>query len=219
MKRIDVKAGDRFGRLTVVREEPANYKRRFLCRCDCGVEKVSPLGDLRFGKTKSCGCLTRGAIGDLNKTHGKSKTKLHTIWSSMKQRCHNPNSASYPQYGGRGIKVCKRWRKSFEAFEADMGPRPSPKHSVDRIDNNRGYSPKNCRWATNVEQCNNSRVNTWLTFNGVSMTARDWAVVTGIPRDVILNRNKIGWSIERTLTQKVKHYPNSRAVAKRNASV
>ncbi len=118
----------------------------------------------------------------------------------MKQRCYSHNKRNFADYGGRGIMVCERWRNSFENFLADMGPRPTPLHSIDRIDNSLGYDPANCRWATRTEQNRNKRSNRYMTMNGRTMILTDWAIETGIKRETIKERIRRGWTISRALT-------------------
>ncbi len=122
-------------------------------------------------------------------------------WVQMKTRCLNPRDKAYARYGGRGIKVCARWQKSYVDFVADVGRRPTPEHSLDRIDNNGNYEPGNCRWATSKEQCRNRRSNIVLEFNGQKRTIAEWAEFTGLSRECIWHRlNKHGWTVEQTLT-------------------
>jgi hypothetical protein len=123
----------------------------------------------------------------------------------MRQRCSDPNAYQYHRYGGRGIKVCARW-KCFENFLADMGERPSKAHSLDRIDNDKGYSPKNCRWATRKEQGRNCATNRRVTFRGRTLTVIEWSEMTGISQDVLLSRFNNGWSIRRALTARIRKY-------------
>lgn len=119
-------------------------------------------------------------------------------WDHMKARCLRPNSANYHRYGGRGIKICKRWMK-YENFLADMGRRPSPKHSLDRIRVNGNYTPKNCRWATAIEQCNNTTRNVILKYNGKKYTMAELARAYSIDYKLVLGRIKRGWSVEKTV--------------------
>jgi hypothetical protein len=150
-----INAGDRFGRLTVV-ALTTQGKTHAVCRCECGSEKNVQLHNLRSGGTRSCGCLRRDWNARHKTTHGGSKTAEYKVWQGMHKRCSNPRCKSFADYGGRGIQVCDHWNE-FPAFIADMGPRPSAKHSLDRIDVNGDYGPRNCRWATPVEQVRNRR--------------------------------------------------------------
>ena len=122
------------------------------------------------------------------------------IWRTMKSRCSNPNSSSYHRYGGRGIKVCLRWQKSFHNFIQDMGRRPSNGHQLERKHNDRGYTPDNCVWATLTEQCNNRSTNVWFTFNGETKTASQWNNQLGLNRAGVQKRLKAGWSEFKTFT-------------------
>jgi hypothetical protein len=133
-------------------------------------------------------------------THGASYTPEYDIWSGMKARCHTKSHKQYADYGGRGIRVCEGWRASFAAFLRDMGPRPTTEHSLDRIDNDRGYEPGNVRWATDVDQTNNQRTNRKLTHNGETHTLAEWGKRLGIRAGAIQLRLHRGWSVEEALT-------------------
>lgn len=138
------------------------------------------------------------------KIHGKSGTAEYFSWCGAKARCNSKTNKDYKNYGGRGIKFCKEWENDFPQFLKDMGLKPSSKHSLDRIDVNGNYESKNCRWATAKEQCRNLRRNHVLEYNGRSKTIAEWAEETGINYTTIKERLKMGWPIERTLTEKVK---------------
>ena len=157
--------GERFGRLLVLRRldevaAAARPRTHWECRCDCGRIALVASRNLLGGTTQSCGCLQReraSAAGRAAVTHGRSYSPEYRAWLAMKTRCYNRNQRSFKDYGGRGIKVAKEWRRSFKRFFAHVGPRPSPQHSLDRIDNNGHYAPGNVRWATPVEQRRNQR--------------------------------------------------------------
>lgn len=136
-----------------------------------------------------------------NRSHGESTnpTPEYRVWQHLKRRCENPNNPAYKYYGGRGIKVCKRWQ-SYENFLEDMGRRPSLQHSIDRRDNNGNYEPSNCRWATKQEQARNSRNNHMMTIGELTLPMWEWVERTGISRGVMKNRIRKGWSDEQTLT-------------------
>jgi hypothetical protein len=201
--RLDL-TGQRFGRLIAIRLAGNAHNGRVLweCICDCGNTKVTSSGDLRAGHTVSCGCGKLERLEKYRWKHGRADTPEHIIWMSMRQRCNDPTATNYPRYGGRGIKVCERWAESFANFFADMGPRPSPAHSIDRWpDNDGNYEPGNCRWATLEEQANNCRRNRRLTYQGRTMTMTQWCKELGLSPAMVQQRlGKLGWSVEMALT-------------------
>lgn len=132
--------------------------------------------------------------------HNMSRTPEHRAWQQMKGRCTNPNRSRSDRYVGRGISVCQRWIHSFENFFADMGPRPSPKHSLDRINNDGNYTPENCKWSTQKEQQNNTSRNRLITFQGQTKSESEWARHIGIRHGTLLQRLRYGWSLEKALT-------------------
>jgi hypothetical protein len=200
--------GQRFTRLLVLGS--ANEKtpwghRLWNCVCDCGKEVKVTTGSLQSGNNKSCGCYNSDVTAERNRqnaTHGLSKTSLYQTWNAMLQRCNNPNSNNWQDYGGRGIKVCQRWQ-TFENFYADMGQIPSPEHTLDRINNNGNYEPSNCRWATMIEQQNNRRSNKIIVYKGVSYTVAELARTHGINIATFEYRLNRGWTIEQAVEIKV----------------
>lgn len=181
--------GKTFGRLVVVsyagKHGPAHF---WLCRCSCGTEKAINVQSLRRGATLSCGCLGKEIRLVRHRTHGLTKTYFYSVWQSMRKRCYNPKAAHFADYGGRGITVCDRWQNSVSAFAEDMGPRPSAKHSLDRIDNDGNYEPSNCRWATYSQQRKNARDTTRYIFDGRAQCLTDWANELDISFGTLWNR-------------------------------
>jgi hypothetical protein len=188
LTRVDI-AGQVFGRLTAIEAVGAHKTLRWRCRCECGTERLIIGSALRTGITVSCGCLRNEKTGLRSRTHGLIGHPAYHTWESMRARCAGQD----PNYGGRGITVCGRW-DSFENFLADMGERPSPRHSLDRIDNDGPYSPENCRWSTWGAQARNKRSNRVIVLDGVSLPVVDWAARAGVPPGKIYYRLRKGWS-------------------------
>jgi hypothetical protein len=183
--------GLRFGRLVVLKiAQYENRKRYWHCRCDCGTEKTIVGDSLRGGLTRSCGCLTRDLNIVRQTTHGKTHASIYGVWKSMRLRCDAPTNRAYKNYGGRGIKVCDRWR-TFENFLADMGE-PPPGLTIERVDNDGDYAPGNCRWASYREQSRNRQKTYRLTVCGEYLSLPDACEKYGIRNSgYVSNRAKI----------------------------
>lgn len=196
--------GQRFGRLVAISYAGRKSSARWLCQCDCGNHKVVSVDHLRNGDTRSCGCLRTEATRERSLKHGQAnKTPEYKVWCGMLRRCYNSHERSYPDYGGRGITVCDQWHQ-FENFFADLGPRPTADHSIERIDTNGPYSPDNTRWATKKEQDNNRRSNIHIEFQGEILTLSQWAERYEIKFQTLWARIKVyGWPVERALTEPV----------------
>lgn len=186
--------GHRFGNLLVVGLDPvrtASKKRLWLCRCDCGEETSVLTQSLVEGKTKSCGCGNNrpGGVG-----HGLSGTDEYYAWHNMVSRCTDPANPSWALYGGRGITVCPQWVGSFRQFLSDMGSKPAPGLTLDRIDNERGYMPGNTRWATPREQAENRRTTRKLSIGNKTMSLAAWGRVNGVSKSNVYSRIRAGWT-------------------------
>lgn len=196
--------GQKFGELTVIERCARNDVRRYAvwrCRCSCGVEVDVSGGLLRAGLKTRCnvnGHSLSNRAGTAS-VRGDERYREYRSWCRMRERCHNPRNKGYASYGGRGITVCDRW-SDFEAFYADMGPRPSLRHSIDRIDVNGNYEPENCRWATATEQSRNCRDTIYVEDGGKRVPLADVAEQNGINLSVLYGRLKMGWSLEKALT-------------------
>jgi len=193
-----VEPGMRFGRLTTLAaiKIPGRRGTFWECQCDCGNAVTKYNGHLVNGTAKTCGCV-KGA----KRTHMMSGKPEYKAWDNARSRCYNPENKRYPLYGARGITMCDRWRKSFQNFFDDMGRKPSPAHSLDRIDNDGPYSPENCRWATAEEQNNNrTSYNRNLAIGGLTMTVAQASRLTGIPHATILSRLAAGKTDEEAVS-------------------
>lgn len=168
--------------------ENSGGRTKWRCRCACGIEKSVFTNHLVEGRSKSCGCIRP------TKARVIQRHPLYSTWSNMLQRCSNPNNKSYKNYGGRGITVCVRWRTDFWSFVADMGDRPTRGHSLERMDNNLGYTPENCVWATRVEQGRNRRNNHLVTYDGKTMPLSQAVELAGANYGTVKWRLKHGVS-------------------------
>lgn len=200
--------GQRFKRLTVLERSPEKTKIgkvQWICQCDCGTKILAYTGALRTGNTKSCGCLRVDVSrerGLLQITHGMTRTPEYKAWQNLKDRCYNEDADQYPNYGGRGIRVCERWLESFENFLSDMGFRPGTGYSIDRKDNDGHYEPGNCRWTTTDVQSNNRRDNRYYDFRGEQLTVPQIAKKLRMSTSTLSARLRYGMSPEEAFTRK-----------------
>ena len=205
-KRIDL-VGQRFSRLVVIKPMGHDSKGNalWLCKCDCGNERIINVSCLKRGYNKSCGCLR--AEGNSQRTHGLTRSRLWRIHSQMKIRCYDKNSDAYKNYGARGITICDEWLgknglKNFSEWAYSNGY--SEKLTIDRKDNSKGYSPNNCRWTDRKTQSRNKRTNHFITYQGESKTIAEWSEITGIKYHTLKERIKAGWNAEDALTREVR---------------
>ncbi len=215
MPAVHMLCGKIFGRLEVIGETPIRKGKRlaWLCQCSCGVTCEILAESLNAGRTQSCGCLHKELAAQRQYKHGGKGSEEYLIWKGMKQRCENPRNPNYKNYGARGITICAAWRTSFATFLHDMGPRPSPQHSLDRQDGAGNYTPENCRWATPLMQARNTRRNRLITHNDRTMTLSMWAEETGIAYAVLFARlDRLGWDIPRALTTPNQHYSGRKSL-------
>jgi hypothetical protein len=194
------KTGMRYGKLTVLARAPdhADGRAQWLCECECGSTKIIHGAHLCPSGAKSCGCAIN-LHGQL--VHGLSKSPEYRVWRNMISRCHNPKQKSYGRYGGNGVFVCSEWRHNFKAFYEHLGPRPSPRHTLDRINSRGPYAPGNVRWATYEVQNNNVSRNIFVIYRGVSMRLGEAIRIAKpkIGREAIATRLRRGWSAEDAL--------------------
>lgn len=211
MKRIEYREGELLGSLIFVSEAEKAVKslnRRAVFKCRCGNIFTTAIHMAKSGQSTSCGCEHKRMLIERLTKHGCSsggrQTSEYTIWKGIVSRCENPKERCYKHYGGRGVIMCERWRSNFSNFLEDVGPRPSNKHSLDRIDVNGNYEPGNCRWATQIEQMNNMRKNRRLTYNGESKTVSEWTRHLGFSKVLLHQRIfSYGWSVEEALSTPV----------------
>lgn len=204
--KYQIQVGDKFGRLTVTGSERRFYNGRMrtfsLCVCECGAERSIVQSSLFRGLSKSCGCLSSDTSRETHTTHGKSSSPEYAAWYSMKKRCYGSDSNKRnKKYRDNQIAICQRWLESWENFLQDMGSRPSPRHSVDRIDNLKGYEPANCRWAIPKIQARNTSRNSFYEWNGRRLTLPEWSELVGISARCLRDRIvKLNWPIDKALT-------------------
>ena len=201
MRLIDL-TGNRYGRLTVVGRDNGRKLTYWNCRCDCG-NLVSVRGDhLKEGRVHSCGCYKSEVSTAIHTTHGDSKSRLYHIYRTMLARCNNRKRYLYSRYGGRGITVCNEWQESYPAFRKwSMDNGYDESKSIDRIDNDAGYNPDNCRWTDSIIQANNKSNNRLVSANGVTKTLAEWERETGISQYLIKARiDRLGWSEQDAVT-------------------
>lgn len=194
--------GQRFGKLVVLGKAGSHSSGRMVAaQCDCGNFTVANINNMRNGHTKSCGCM-KAAGGERSVKHGHSRKKgfnrTYSIYRDMRTRCENPKYREFHLYGGRGITVCERWRQGYEFFLADMGERP-PGMSLERERVNEGYSPDNCKWATDEEQANNKRNNVVIEYNGKRLTIAQWSRELNVKAGTLYHRASKGWPPEKIL--------------------
>lgn len=208
MRHIDDITGKIFGDLTVICLSPDRKYNRVTwnCLCKCGKSVHVTRSNMIMGLVRSCGCLRRKLSSErrINKKFPRggllmSSTPEYKCWAGIIKRCYNKMDASYSRYGAKGISVCNRWKSSFVNFYEDMGPKPSPKHTIDRIKNDKGYSPSNCRWATGREQMLNRGGMHPITFNGVTKKRIEWAEDLGIT-SYTLRLRLLKWPFEKAMT-------------------
>jgi hypothetical protein len=213
MCRINDLKGRVFGRLTVVNQDGVSKNRKAVwrCKCECGMYKNIIAGDLVSGRTLSCGCLHKDRAKESSTIHGRRYEELYPTWNGMMDRCHNKNSTAYKHYGARGITVCDRWHE-LDNFLSDVGDRPEGT-TLDRKDNNKGYYPENCRWATNRQQSTNRSNNVYITYEGVTKTKVEWAEEKGMHIGTLKYRLMIGWSVEDALNKATRPHKRKNAKA------
>lgn len=210
MRKLEDLTGKKFNRWTVIGLNRIEVGRRIWeCRCECGAIKYHSTSLITLGIVKSCGCLQKETMRVMISKREKAPKKPpeYHIWYGIVDRCNNKNNVNYHRYGGIGITVCKRWAKSFYNFYKDMGQRPSDSHTIDRKNNNKGYTKSNCRWATPKEQANNRRSNRYFKYNGERLTMQEVIEKIGIHKSTFKSRLKRGWSLEMIVSIPVKHKP------------
>lgn len=198
-KLID-QTGKIYGRLLVLRRaDVIGNEASWICKCECGNETTVVGGNLKKGYTTSCGCYHREKLSERLTTHGMTDTPEYKAWCEMKSRCFSPSNTSYLNYGGRGITVHLDWIESFENFYSYIGSKPTPEHSVERMNVNGNYEPGNVCWATQFEQARNKRNNTFLEYKGEVKIIQDIIRDTGEPATTLRRHISNGKTLEETL--------------------
>lgn len=206
MKKIIYESGQIIGDNCIFISEVKSFdrNRRGIFKCRCGNEWEAYLSAINNKSIKSCGCLQKEITSKRSKSHGMSKHEVYKIWIDIKKRCYNENSKRYHDYGARGIFMDDEFKNNFNSFYEHVGERPSKYHTIDRIDNSKGYIFNNIKWSTIKEQNNNQRSNVVLTFNGENKTAAQWGDIYGIKGSAIRKRLARGWSIDKSITTPIK---------------
>lgn len=193
--------GMKFGRLTVIGFKHKGKKWYWECNCECGGKVVQQAYAIRNGHTLSCGCYQKERASEANLTHGQTETRLYRIYNGMKNRCYNEKQSNYRNYGARGIHICEKWLNNFQAFyDWAVSNGYADDLSIDRIDNTKGYSPDNCKWATRAEQQRNTTRNNLFTYAGRTQTITDWAKERGLNFHTVEHRiHRKGMSVKDAL--------------------
>lgn len=207
MKKLEIKSGDKFGKLTIIKEVSplriSNKPRRmFKCRCECGNEKDIQLAVLMNGHSTSCGCEQKRKASSSNLKHGLTNHPLYNVWKNIKKRCNYPNASEYQNYGGRGISICEEWSNNFDNFyKWSISNGWSIGLSIDRIDTNGNYCPENCRWSTIKVQMNNMTKNFYIEYKGKTYTLTTLAEYLNIPYNIVRYRiSKCKWEVEQLIS-------------------
>lgn len=198
--------GEKYGRVTLIqKDEGVGRSKKYIGLCECGEIKSYYLGNLKRGRTLSCGCLYKESRGKAQKTHGKRQTRLYSIYTNMKTRCYNEKTPNYNRYGGRGVNVCDEWLEDFINFYNWSKKNGYTEHlTIDRIDNDGNYEPKNCRWVDYTVQSHNRGYSWNIEINGVVKNAKEWCEINGVNYKTAHSRKMDGWSDIDCVRQKPK---------------
>ena len=212
MGRLENLSGQKFKRLVVIKQvedyvsPKGHHAWQWLCECDCGNKVIVNTHRLKAGLTSSCGCLQKEILTKRNMKHNESHTRLYKIWVDMRARCYNCNDSEYKNYGGRGISVCDEWKDnylSFSQWAKESGY--NDKLTIDRIDVNGNYCSQNCKWSNSIEQANNKRNSSFITYKEETKTIAEWAKFLNIPYITLYSRLKYyNWPIEKAFTKPIK---------------